>query len=91
MAANWKNSVENFSECYHCPGQHKGLIEGGLDLESYHITVHDGHHSHVSRDQGDASAFPLDGDHAAPRSEPSDFIFRFTLSSSPSIYDMESG
>ena len=25
IAANWKNSVENYSECYHCPNQHPSL------------------------------------------------------------------
>jgi choline monooxygenase len=68
MAANWKNAVENFSECYHCPGQHKGLVAGGLDLDSYSIAIHDAHHSHTSRGKGDASQYPA-GDHAAPRSQ----------------------
>ena len=67
LAANWKNSVDNFSECYHCPGQHRGLIESGLDLGSYAITVHDAYHSHLSRDRGAATVFPADGGHAAPR------------------------
>lgn len=69
MAANWKNSVENFSECYHCPGQHQGLMASGLDLESYSVAVHDAHHSHTSRGKGDATAYPSGGDHAAPRAD----------------------
>ncbi|MEX2649111.1 MAG: aromatic ring-hydroxylating dioxygenase subunit alpha [Alphaproteobacteria bacterium] len=49
VAANWKNSVENYSECFHCPIQHKTLVEGGLDYESYRVTVHEHFHSHSSR------------------------------------------
>ena len=67
LDANWKNSVDNFSECYHCPGQHRELMASGLDLESYTVTVHDNHHSHTSRDKGDATTYPMTGDHAAPR------------------------
>ena len=53
IAANWKNSVENFSECYHCPNQHPTLSQGSLDMHSYQITVHEKYHSHASRGVGD--------------------------------------
>lgn len=68
MGANWKNSVENFSECYHCPGQHRDLMASGLDINTYAIAIHDAHHSHTSRDKGDATLYPNGGDHEAPRS-----------------------
>ena len=57
VAANWKNSVENFSECYHCPNQHPALMQGSLDVDSYQITVHPNYHSHASRGVGDATAY----------------------------------
>jgi len=52
LKCNWKISVENFSECFHCPISHRSLVEGALDYESYRVTVHDHHHSHRSRDKG---------------------------------------
>jgi len=52
LKANWKNSVENYSECFHCPISHRSLVEGALDYASYRITVHEHHHSHRSRDRG---------------------------------------
>ena len=57
LAANWKNSVENYSECFHCPISHRSLVEGALDYPSYRITVHPHHHSHRSRDKGDAQSY----------------------------------
>jgi carnitine monooxygenase subunit len=57
LAANWKNSVENYSECFHCPISHRSLVEGALDYASYRITVHSHHHSHRSRDKGDAQSY----------------------------------
>ena len=57
LAANWKNSVENYSECYHCPNKHPRLSESSLDLESYQITVHDKFHSHASRGVGDSTGY----------------------------------
>jgi choline monooxygenase len=57
LAANWKNSVENYSECLHCPNRHRGLVEAALDYPTYRITVHRHHHSHRSRDKGDAQGY----------------------------------
>ncbi len=57
LAANWKNSVENYSECYHCPNRHPGLAQGSLDMASYRITVHDKYHSHASRGVGDNTRY----------------------------------
>ena len=64
LAANWKNSVENYSECYHCPNRHPGLMQGSLDLDSYQITVHPEYHSHASRGVGESTAYarPMDMD-----------------------------
>jgi len=57
LAANWKNSVENYSECYHCPNQHKSFVASGVDIKTYRIAVHEHHHSHSSRDKGDAQGY----------------------------------
>lgn len=57
LAANWKNSVENFSECYHCPNKHPSLSKNSLDMKSYQITVHPKYHSHASRGVGNATGY----------------------------------
>ena len=57
MQANWKNSVENYSECYHCPNQHKSLSEGSIDLNSYTIKIHEGYHSHQCQGRSDGLAY----------------------------------
>jgi choline monooxygenase len=57
LTANWKNSVENYSECFHCPISHRSLIEGALDYPTYRVTVHRHHHSHRSRDRGNAQGY----------------------------------
>ena len=57
LKANWKNSVDNFSECYHCPNRHKSLLAGGLDINTYKITVKENHHTHYSRDRGERQGY----------------------------------
>jgi len=34
---NWKVSVENYSECYHCPTNHPTFAEGVIDPSTYDI------------------------------------------------------
>ncbi len=34
---NWKVSVENYSECYHCPGNHPTFSSGVIDPKNYRI------------------------------------------------------
>lgn len=69
LEANWKNSVENYSECLHCPVRHRSLIEAALDYPSYRITVHRHHHSHRSRDKGEAQGYGSRTDSAAKTDE----------------------
>jgi choline monooxygenase len=57
LRANWKNSVENFSECFHCPISHRTLVENALEYPSYRIATHEHHHSHRSRDKGEAVGY----------------------------------
>lgn len=69
MQANWKNSVENFSECFHCPISHKTLVEGALDYPSYRVTTHEHHHSHRSRDKGPNQGYGTKTNTAAKQNE----------------------
>lgn len=69
LAANWKNSVENYSECFHCPISHRSLVEGALDYPSYRITTHPHHHTHRSRDKGEAQGYSSRTDTAANTKE----------------------
>lgn len=36
-ACNWKVTVENYSECYHCRKNHKTFVEGVVDPNTYNI------------------------------------------------------
>jgi len=36
-ACNWKVTVENYSECYHCRLNHKTFVEGVVDPNTYNI------------------------------------------------------
>ncbi len=59
VEANWKVSVENYSECYHCPGCHPSLSTQALDMGSYSITLNSNFHSHLSGDCGDNQGYQL--------------------------------
>ena len=69
LKANWKNSIENYSECFHCPNQHKSLLENALDYASYRITTHEHHHSHYSTGVGDAQGYATATEGAAKPDE----------------------
>ena len=69
LKANWKNSVENYSECFHCPISHRTLVEGALDYPSYRITTHRYHHTHRSRDKGEAQGYSSQTGLAAKQQE----------------------
>jgi choline monooxygenase len=60
LAANWKNSVENYSECYHCPNRHPSLVKEGIEINTYRITTYQNWHRHHTRSKGDAQAYNLD-------------------------------
>ena len=59
LAANWKNSVENYCECYHCPNQHPSLVEGALDIGQYRINIHHNYHRHITTDVGDSQGYTM--------------------------------
>ena len=52
VRANWKNVIENYAECYHCPHLHQSLSTAALDMQSYRIRVHEAYHVHTSGNCG---------------------------------------
>lgn len=65
--SNWKVSVENYSECYHCPTCHPTLSTATLDLKSYHLSIHDHYHAHVSSDSGINQGYTMKDNSARSR------------------------
>lgn len=65
--ANWKNVIENYSECYHCPPAHPTLAQNAFDMTSYRIQVAGAYHHHTSG-QGDLKGYANDFS-GAPRAE----------------------
>ncbi len=66
-SCNWKVTVENYSECYHCPTNHPTFANGVIDPKTYDIRPQ-GHclrHTTVSANL-DQMSYPIDAD-ANPR------------------------
>ena len=68
IKSNWKNVVDNFLECYHCPVAHKDFCTL-LDMDSYTVTTHGIYSSHMAKaSKGSNTAYSTDGatgdDHA---------------------------
>ncbi len=61
LRANWKNSIENYDECFHCPNRHPTLMEEAIDWGSYRIHTHDHHHTHSSTEKNVAYATKTEG------------------------------
>lgn len=51
IKSNWKNVVDNFLECYHCPVAHKDFCDL-VDMDTYKVTTHGIYSSHMA-DAGD--------------------------------------
>lgn len=47
IQSNWKNVVDNFLECYHCPVAHKDFCEL-VDMDTYRVTTHGIYSSHMA-------------------------------------------
>ena len=60
--------IENYSECYHCPGSHPSLTQGALDLSNYRIEVENGFHHHNAGGQGENLGYSIK-DASSPRSD----------------------
>lgn len=52
IQSNWKNVVDNFLECYHCPIAHKDFCDL-VDMDTYKVTTHGIYSSHMA-DAGNA-------------------------------------
>ncbi|NMM43445.1 Rieske 2Fe-2S domain-containing protein [Rhodospirillaceae bacterium KN72] len=59
IKSNWKNVVDNFLECYHCPVSHKDFCTL-VDMDSYKVTTHGIYSSHMAdAGQGTNSAYDV--------------------------------
>jgi choline monooxygenase len=47
IRSNWKNVVDNFLECYHCPVSHKDFCTL-VDMSTYKVTTHGIYSSHMA-------------------------------------------
>ena len=47
IKSNWKNVVDNFLECYHCPVAHKDFCTL-VDMDTYQVTTHGIWSSHMA-------------------------------------------
>jgi choline monooxygenase len=47
IRSNWKNVVDNFLECYHCPTAHKDFCTL-VDMSTYKVTTHGIYSSHMA-------------------------------------------
>ena len=63
IKANWKNIMENYCECYHCPNAHPDFASGIVDINSYRIKTYDIHHAHTSRSRPpEEGSYKIDAD-----------------------------
>lgn len=63
---NWKVSVENYSECYHCRLNHPTFANGVVDADSYDIVAHGHVLRHLTKSVAvDAMSYAIDP-HAHP-------------------------
>lgn len=47
IKSNWKNVVDNFLECYHCPTAHKDFCTL-IEMDTYKVTTHGIYSSHMA-------------------------------------------
>lgn len=65
IKSNWKNVVDNFLECYHCPTAHKDFCTL-VDMDTYKVTTHGIYSSHMA-DAGKSSNSAYDVSNATVR------------------------
>ncbi len=81
IKSNWKNVVDNFLECYHCPVAHKDFCTL-VDMKTYRVTTHGIYSSHMA-EAGKAAnkAYSVEGatvkDHAVWWLWPNTCIMRY--------------
>ncbi|MEM9061153.1 MAG: ring-hydroxylating oxygenase subunit alpha [Pseudomonadota bacterium] len=81
IRSNWKNVVDNFLECYHCPTAHKDFCTL-VDMDTYKVTTHGIYSSHMAEAGKQAnSAYAVDNatvkDHAVWWLWPNTCIMRY--------------
>ena len=63
IRSNWKNVVDNFLECYHCPTAHKDFCDL-VDMDTYKVTTYGIYSSHMAdAGKGANSAYERHGAH----------------------------
>ena len=65
IKSNWKNVVDNFLECYHCPTAHKDFCEL-VDMDTYKVTTYGIYSSHMA-DAGNSPNAAYDVSNASVR------------------------
>ena len=65
IRSNWKNVIDNFLECYHCPVSHKDFCTL-VDMDTYQVTTHGIYSSHMA-DAGKGSNQAYDVSEASVR------------------------
>jgi choline monooxygenase len=65
IRSNWKNVVDNFLECYHCPTAHKDFCSL-VDMDTYKVTTHGIYSSHMA-EAGNGANTAYDVSNAAVR------------------------
>ncbi|MEL7466222.1 MAG: ring-hydroxylating oxygenase subunit alpha [Pseudomonadota bacterium] len=65
IKSNWKNVVDNFLECYHCPTAHKDFCDL-VDMDTYKVTTHGIYSSHMA-DAGQGANTAYDVSNATVR------------------------
>jgi len=65
IKSNWKNVVDNFLECYHCPTAHKDFCDL-VDMDTYKVTTHGIYSSHMA-DAGQSANSAYDVSNATVR------------------------
>lgn len=81
IKSNWKNVVDNFLECYHCPTAHKDFCTL-VDMDTYKVTTHGIYSSHMAEaGKTSNSAYSVEGatvtDHAVWWLWPNTCIMRY--------------
>ena len=65
IKSNWKNVIDNFLECYHCPTAHVDFCDL-VDMDTYKVTTHGIYSSHMA-DAGNAPNAAYDVSNATIR------------------------
>ena len=81
IQSNWKNVVDNFLECYHCPVAHKDFCTL-IDLDTYRVTTHGIYSSHMAKAvRSNNTAYSIEGatvdDHAVWYLWPNSCLLRY--------------